>query len=117
MNDFDLTLNRVFTRRPTTNLISSNLFEEFDDKKTETLRKGVMYVGSANDIHLQKQYEGFGENNGTCDRCGGLIMPWVKMGVCEKCTNHMDYEDNEMPEFLRRNNSFEKPEVAPWFIV
>ena len=118
MNDFDLTLNRIFTSRPNTNLFpQENLFSKFDDKKTENLRKGNMYVGSANDIYLQHMCEGFGENNGLCDRCGDLIMPWIKSGICEKCIEEMNYEDKEMPAWLKRNNSFNSPESSLWFLV
>lgn len=119
MNNFDLTADRIFSKKIDFNFLMEkpNVLSVFDDKFTECIRTGNVYVGTAKEIHMQKMCSGFGSNDGICDRCGRIIMPWVNNGLCEKCSDELEYEYKEKPEWLNNRSSFTNDDETPWFVV
>lgn len=107
MNNFDLTLNQVFTKKPSFGVIeeSRGIFFEFDDKRSESVPTANMYVGSAESIFWSRKNAGFGVNDGYCDRCGGIIPAWVRSGLCEKCEEEVIYECKNKPFWMEDKNS------------
>ena len=47
---------------------------------------------------LKKSWNGKENSQFVCDRCGKLIPPWYKYGLCPKCNEEMD-ESNIIPWF------------------
>lgn len=80
--------------------VGENDLSPFIDQKRhdELEQTGACYTGDGKDIAMKKMCDAFCINNGVCDRCGKLIPPWYKYGLCPKCNEEMD-ESNIIPWF------------------